>query len=112
VLEAGAVLPGAARDHRRQAVLALLFGILAWVASVGGILLVIGGVNQANEGWMAMGVLIFFGAPLGSVIGIGQAAAAIRARGDHMILATIGLLIGGLHAGMMVGMVTLSVWNQ
>jgi len=111
-LEAGAALPAEAKAHRRQAVLALLFGVVAWVTSVGSIFTMVLGVNDGNQGLATLGALLFFASPLAGVLGIGQGAAAIRARGDHMILATIGLLLGGLHAGMMVGMITFAIWNH
>jgi hypothetical protein len=35
--------------------------------------------------------------------------AAIRARGDYMLIATIGLVLGAVNVGMFVAVLTLSV---
>ena len=65
-----------------------------------------------NRRWLEIGFLILLASTAPSVFGVGQGAAAIRTRGDHMILATLGLLIAGLHAGMVVGMFTLILWQN
>ena len=45
-----------------------------------------------------------------ALFGIGQAAAVLRARGSHMILATIGLVIGGLYVGLFIGLFAVSIY--
>jgi hypothetical protein len=41
---------------------------------------------------------------------VGQATAALRTRGSHMILATIGLVISGLFVGVMIGLMGFGMW--
>jgi len=47
--------------------------------------------------------------PLPSILGLGQGIAALRARGDHMILATLGLVLCGLNVGAIIGLFSFSV---
>ena len=111
-LEAGETMPAEAKAHLRQAVLAVIFGVLAWLVTLAGFLLAAAGMASGfNEALLVLGGLALLLSPLVSVVGVGQAAAAIRARGDHMIMATIGLILAGLHSGMLVGLFTFSIWN-
>ena len=68
--------------------------------------------HEPEVGLVAFAGLLLLASPLPAVLGIGQGAAAIRARGDHMILATAGLLLSGLHVGVLVGMFTFAVWQN
>jgi hypothetical protein len=43
-------------------------------------------------------------------LGLGFSAAALRMRGESMILATLGLLLSGLHIGAIVGLVLFAIW--
>ena len=58
--------------------------------------------------WWWVGALMLMGASLlgagVALFGMGQAAAVLRARGGHMILATIGLVVGGLFVGLFIGL--------
>ncbi len=55
-------------------------------------------------------VLFFVAAMLLAVVGTGNSAAALRTRGQNMILATSGLLIGGLFLGVFLGNYLLTLW--
>src|SRR5579884_2742027 len=86
-LESREAAPEEARRHLRQAILALVFGLAAW-AMVGLSLLIAlmfarGGMNLGLAGLLGILVMV---SPLVGALGIGQGAAAIRTRGDHMIL--------------------------
>lgn len=108
-LEAKEAPPVEARAHFRQAVLGLVLGLAAWATAAGAVaLMAAGAASGPQSGLVAIGfgVLLLFASPLPGLLGVGQATAAIRARGDHMILATIGLLLSGLHTGVLVGVVT------
>jgi hypothetical protein len=110
-LDAQEAPPIDARAHFRQAVLGLILGLLAWIAVVGAVLLMALGVSNGPESGapvIVLGVLLLFASPFPGLLGIGQAAAAIRTRGDHMILATIGLILSGLHTGVVIGLVTVT----
>lgn len=114
-LEAREAVPEQARASLRRALVSLGLGIGAWVlcllgALVGGLVAAAGGPNA-----MLIAVLLVFAVLLGAsvvaLLGIGQAAAVLRARGSHMILATIGLILGGLYVGLLVGMFALNLWQ-
>jgi hypothetical protein len=104
-LEANASGTHEATAHRRQAGLSLLFGGLAWGLTLLAMLLArLGTPDGRNQGWLALANFLLFTSPLASVLGAGQGAAAVRRRGDQMILATFGLLLSGLHLGTAVGL--------
>ncbi|HEV3261044.1 MAG TPA: hypothetical protein VG013_29605 [Gemmataceae bacterium] len=112
-LESRETAPEEARVHLRQAMLALLFGIAAWVVTLVAVVVIVLGIEGDEKvGMLVLGSLLLFGSPLLSVLGIGQGAAAVRARGDHMILATCGLLLSALQAGAVLGLLLLSTWNS
>ena len=116
-LEGNEATPQEARAHLRQGILAIVFGLLAWVVCLLAVVLIgaglgAGGEKDFNLILVGFGVLVFMASPLFAVIGVGQAAAAIRTRGDHMILATSGLILSGLNAAVVVGMLGVSVWQQ
>jgi hypothetical protein len=109
--------PHTSRAHFWQAMLAVIFGVLAWLLTLGAILLMVLGfamTNQSEEMVLLVGVggLVLLASPFPAVLGVGVAAAAIRARGNHMIMSTIGLVLSGLHAGMIVGLFTFSVLDR
>ena len=49
---------------------------------------------------------------LPSLLGLGQAAAVIRMRGDRMVLATCGLALTGAQIGTVMGLVLIVIWKQ
>lgn len=110
-LGAQETLPAEARAHTRQAVLAIVFGIVAWVITLGAVVVMVIGMSgkEPNVGLVGLGFLALLVTPLPALLGVGQGAAAIRARGDHMILATIGLLLSGLHTGVVLGLFSLAL---
>ena len=111
-LEGREASPAEARAHLRQSVLGLLLGGGAWLASLGAALLMSYGASQGPvQGLVAMGFggILFLMSPLPAILGVGQAAAAVRARGDHMILATVGLILSGLHTGVALGILTAAI---
>ncbi len=112
-LESKEQAPAEARAHLRQAVLSVLFGGVAWVIGlVSFAMLLAGAMNGPNLALVGFGFLGLLATPLPALLGIGQAAAAIRARGDHMILATIGLFLSGLHTGVFLGLMTFAVYQN
>lgn len=103
--------PEQARAHLRQAVLGLLLGIAAWGVFLLGQLMGVAAIAANKNVLLLLVALVFMvgSAPLG-VLGIGQAAAALRARGHHMIVATGGLLISGLFVGSFIGLFVFQLW--
>jgi hypothetical protein len=106
--------PEQARAHFRQALIGLLMGLSAWVVFILGLLTVgLAGVagNSSVIPILILLVLLFFiSAMLLAVIGIGNAVAALRTRGPHMIMATSALLIDGLFLGVFLGNYILELW--
>jgi hypothetical protein len=103
--------PDEVRAHLRQAVLAIVMGGLGWLMVLGGFVLAILGSNAADPNMPAavLGGLLILVSPMPAMVGVGQGAAAIRARGQHMILATIGLILCALHLGVLIGFFTVAV---
>jgi hypothetical protein len=109
--------PEEARAQRRQAILALLFGLGAWgVLLAAVVLLVAAGALMAmgSDGaaiLIVLGALVLLASPLLSLAGVGQGAAAVRTRGSHLILATAGLLLSALHLGLFIGFICSNIWQ-
>jgi hypothetical protein len=92
--------------HDRQALLGLLCGLGAWACVLFGVMmLTIMSLSPNGASLAGLGLVLAVGSLLPAVLGVGQAAAAIRARGDRLILATFGLILSGLHVGAFLGLV-------
>ena len=105
------VRPEDLQAHRRQAMLAVVFGVSAWAMTlIGGILMVIRGAT-ATQPLVILASLLCVAAFLPSFFGIGQGAAAIRARGNRLILATFGLALSATHIGLVFGLTLLALWK-
>ncbi len=106
--------PEQARTHFRQALFGLLMGLSAWIIFILGILVVSVASLANNIAVLPIVILLvlllFMSAMLLGVIGTGLAVAALRTRGQHMILATSALLIGGLFLGVFLGNYILELW--
>ena len=111
-LESKEAAPEEARAHLRQALLAVLFGTGAWLLTLAAfVLMYLGMEGDENRPTIVLGGLLLIGSPLLAVLGVGQGAAAVRARGDHMIMATCGLLLSALQAGAVLGLLLLGIWD-
>lgn len=115
-LGAGERTPEQERGHFRQALFSLVFGGGAWLLSA--VAFVVLGVFAAAAGTLQAQLLagvVIIGVLTGNVLlgalGVGQAVAALRTRGSHMILATIGLIIGGLYIGAIQGFLLFVIWQ-
>jgi hypothetical protein len=100
------------RAHRRQATLSVVFGLAAWLL-VGLVTLLF----VARQGGVADETLAIWSIPaliclVAALFGVGQGAAAVRARGPRMILATSGLVLSGAAVGIVLGMFCLSIWGH
>jgi hypothetical protein len=109
-LAAREATPQQARAHFRQAILGLLLGIGAWGGLLLGQLLGVAFVANKNVLLLLLALLAVVSSALLGVLGIGQAAAAVRARGHHMIVATSGLIISGLFVGAFIGLYIFQLW--
>jgi hypothetical protein len=117
-LESREAAPEQSRTHFRQALTALILGISAWVLGVVGFIAAIlaavaAGGQQTPATIAVVGLILIVMVLVGAaaaMFGIGQAVAVLRVRGSHMILATIGLTVGGLFVGAFVGLFALSIY--
>jgi hypothetical protein len=117
-LESREAAPEQSRTHFRQALMALVLGVGAWVLGVVGFVVVVlaviaAGGQQTPATTVIAGLIIivmFLAGSATAMFGIGQAVAVLRVRGSHMILATIGLTVGGLFIGMFIGFFALSIF--
>ncbi len=111
-LEHKEAVPAEASAHLRQALLALGLGVSSWGLFLLGVVFAAAMNAGGAQAMMIPAVMLIFASPLPSVIGLGQAIAAIRARGDHMILATLGLILSGLNVGVFIGLFSFAVGIQ
>jgi hypothetical protein len=113
-LESGEADPEQVRAHFRQATLSLVLGVGSWVLVVPAFLLfglgAAAGVGHGGEALVLLGFMVLAGALLTAALGLGQSTAALRARGSHMILATVGLVVSGLYVGAVLGLLGFAVW--
>ena len=111
-LESKEAAPAEAGAHLRQALLAMALGVGSWTIFFIGILLAGAGVEGGEKALVVLAGLVILASPLPAVVGVGQGAAAVRARGDHMILATIGLVLSGLNVGVFLGLLSFGIGVQ
>jgi hypothetical protein len=110
-MEEKEVRPEDVKAHRRQATLAVVFGVSAWAMTLlGGLLLVIRGTSPTQP-LIILASLLCLAAFLPAFFGIGQGAAAVRARGNRLILATFGLALSAAHVGLVFGLTLLALWK-
>lgn len=103
--------PEQARAHFRQALLGLLMGFAAWLVFVLAVVLIIGAEAAGHSLFLVLlAFLIVLAALLLAVMGTGQAIAALRTRGQHMILATSGLILSALFLGVFLGRFVFVLW--
>jgi hypothetical protein len=105
------VRPEDVKAHRRQALLAVVFGVSAWAMTLlGGLLLAVRGTTPTQP-LIILASLLCLAAFLPAFFGIGQGAAAVRARGNRLILATFGLALSAAHVGLVFGLTLLALWK-
>jgi hypothetical protein len=106
--------PDQQRSVVRQARLALLLGGGAWLLSAValGVLRLVG--NQAPVFLTFAVCLVLLGNVLVAALGVGQGITALRTPGERRRSgeAAAGLLLGGVYAGLMLGLGTLFVWQN
>jgi hypothetical protein len=105
--------PEQAKAAFRQALVALLLGSGSWVfallAFVGFVAMVAS--SEPNLAIIALFGLSFVAAIVPAVFSMGYAVSVLRARGNHMIMATVALVLSGLYVGAVMGIVVLGVWQ-
>jgi hypothetical protein len=99
--------------HRRQAMLSMVFAVGGWVLFIlGGLPLMALQGSRPNHQLTVLGMLVVLASFIPAVFGVGQATAAIRARGQRTRLATSGLIFAGTHLGIMIGFLLLNIWHN
>jgi hypothetical protein len=115
-LETREQAPEEVRSHFRQALWAVICGVGGWAMAVAGFILAAVGLEAGPTSPTFMlgvaGLLVFLASPAFIVPGLGLGLTAVRARGDHLILATAGLILSALQAGAFIGIFCLSVWRN
>jgi hypothetical protein len=115
-LETREASPEEARAHYLQALWSLICGIGGWAAGLLGVVLMAVGLQAGPQDpsflAVVLGFFLILGAPAFAVPGLGLGATAIRARGDHLILATAGMVLSALMAGAVVGVICLGIWRS
>src|SRR5207245_565788 len=98
--------------HRRQALLGLGLGGAAWVIALAAALPLLGlRGSDGDQGLVVTTGVIALVSLFPSLAGVGQAAAAVRARGEWLRAATCGLLLAAGHVGVVLGLLLFAVWN-
>jgi hypothetical protein len=114
-LQSRETTPQETRGHYLQALWSMICGIAAWGLMLLGIVLFFFGIrNGPDDPAIALllpSVIFLAISPCCVVPGLGLGAAAIRTRGDHLVLATIGLVLSALMAGAIIGVVCLGAWR-
>ena len=101
--------PTEARTHMVHAVVALALGVGSWGLTLLAIVLLLAaaGLGEQNGiGLVMLSLLSACSAPLPAFVGLGQAVAALRIRGSHLVIATTGLIMCGLQVGALLGVLT------
>jgi hypothetical protein len=113
-LETQEATPAEASGHFRQAILAVLFGVIAWLITLAAAGLFAAGAmgKEPDPGLIGLGFMLLLVTPFPALLGVGQGAAAVRARGDHLVLATVGLLLSGMHTGALIGLFSMALWQK
>jgi hypothetical protein len=110
-LEAGEAAPEQTRAHTRQAVLAVGLGLATWVLAVLFFIVIAVGQTGGQPVLVLLGVMALGADTIVAALGMGQAVAALRLRGPHMIVATAGMILCGLYMGALIGLFSFSVWS-
>jgi hypothetical protein len=111
-LEAREAAPEETRTHFHQALAALLLGLAGWgIVLVALVFSVLAAASGMNLVLVALVGLSFLACPVPALVGLGLGAAAIRTRGNHLIMATIGLILSALLIGVVIGLFCLGFWQ-
>lgn len=104
--------PQQSRTHFRQSLSSLVLGLASWGTALALLLVVWLLIPNADNGepsassatWLVMlASFAILGLMFVALFGVGQGAAAIRTRGNHMIMAHFGLILSGLYVGVLIG---------
>ncbi len=109
--------PGPQEGQRqfRQAWMSIGFALSGWVV----LLMTLwpmwafhDGTPEMHRGMVMLAAVFFFCSFVPPLLGLGQAAAALRQRGKHLRVATFGLVCAGAQLGLMLGLFLLNLWHN
>jgi hypothetical protein len=100
------------KTHRWQAAFSVLLSSVSWILAI--IAMPVLGARSTDAPKEFVNVVLALTAVslVPSLFALGQAAAAIRVRGDRMTLATCGLVLSGAQIGTITGLMLLVSWKQ
>jgi hypothetical protein len=103
--------PQEAQLQTKQAWVAVILAITGWML----FLMTLAPYSTFHQGKtstiLIFGTYFFFLTSfLPGLFGLGHALAAMRLRGDHLKLATCGLVSAGSHLGLAIGVIVLNLW--
>lgn len=101
------------KAHSRQAILACVCGLGAWILLVLAVAAIIPAVASPTAiGLLVLALLLVISSFLAALLGLGQAVTAIRTRGQRMFAATSGLVLSGSYLGVCLGILLLSILRR
>lgn len=102
--------PEESAAHGRQAILGLILGVAAWLlVGLGGLTLMLASGRPDQTTSLLLAAVLVISSLIPAILGLGQAASAIRTRGQRMFLATSGLVLSGSLVGIFLGMILLQL---
>lgn len=104
--------PEIVKSHRRAAVMSVVYGICGWLLVIAGglpFLLSRGGISGR---WMGLAGILVLAGLIPALMGLSNAASALRTRGDRIVPATCGLVLTGSQIGMMLGLLIINIWHS
>jgi hypothetical protein len=105
--------PAQAQATQNQAYASVALGGSAWVGA--GLALFLATRASALGDYahvlLLSCVVLVAALALAASVGVGQAVAALRDRTEHIFLAGLGLVLGGLYVGVLLGLGGLALWQ-
>lgn len=113
VLETNEKLPRETQLQRRQALTSVVLAVLGWVLLVGsGLMLWSMREGQGSRDTAILTLVVFLVSFVPALVGLGQATATLRSRGERMVPATWGLVLASLQIGLTIGVIVLNITHN
>src|SRR5207244_404845 len=105
--------PQEAQMQTKQAWFSVIFAVAGWTV----LLLTLAPYSSFQQPPVTPTVkfltyTLFLGSFLPAIFGLGYAVAAVRLRGDHLKLATCGLVSAGSQLGLAIAVIVLNLWHN
>ena len=109
LMGSGDASPEDVKTHRWQALTSVMLGFASWMLAIPLVFIRAPGMTKETIFGLLMVAAVSM---LPALFGLGQAATAVRMRGDRLVTATCGLVLTGAQIGTVAGLVLLVVWKQ